>query len=108
MTSRVLDKTEWQSYFDTLAKAVQGKQTHIEVIGPALGDQVLAKSVPLLGIAYEPAGDLLEIALKGMDHLVHHPKKVTVEEDGGALVSFEVIDQEGRQQIVTLSPAIRL
>ncbi len=54
MASRVLDKAEWHSYFDKLAKVVQAKQTHIEVIGPAMGDQVLAKSVPALPTSRPP------------------------------------------------------
>jgi hypothetical protein len=108
MTSRVLDKAEWHSYFDKIANTVQRKQSHIEIIGPALGDQVLVESAPMLGITYEPKEGLLEIAVKGFDHLVQHPQKITVEEEDGTLKSFEVIDREGLQQIVTLHPAIRL
>lgn len=108
MTSRVLNKSEWHSYFDKIATAVRGKQSHIEVVGPALGDQVLVESAPMLGIAYEPEKELLEIAIKGLDHLVQSPQRITVEEDGNVLSSFEVIDRDGMQQIVTLRPAIRL
>jgi hypothetical protein len=108
MTSRVLEKSEWQSYFEKFAKATLGKQSHIEIIGPELGDQVLVNSIRMLGIAYEPKADLLEIALKGHDHLVPHPQKITVEEKDGMLVSFQVIDGEGQQQVVELRPAILL
>ena len=108
MTSRALEKSEWQAYFNKLAKAVPGKQTHVEIVAPAMGDQVLAGSVPMLGIAYEPDTDLLEIALKGFDHLVQHPEQITVEEKEGMLVSFQVIGRDGLQHLVMLSPAFRL
>jgi hypothetical protein len=38
------------------------------ICGLALGDQIAANWLPLLGITYEPKDDLLEIALEGLDH----------------------------------------
>jgi hypothetical protein len=48
-----------------------GKQAEIEIAGLVFGDHVAAKWLPLLGITYDPKGDLVEIALEGLDHLIH-------------------------------------
>lgn len=73
MATRVLSKSEWQSFCDAISKGVANKLAQIEVTGLTLGDQIAAKWLPLLGITYEPKGDLLEIALEGLDHLIHNP-----------------------------------
>jgi hypothetical protein len=108
MTTRILDKSEWHSYFDSFGKVSLGKQLHIEIVDARLGDQVLVETSPLVGITYEPGQDMLEIALKGLDHLIEHPRKISIEEKDGVLKSFEVIDSEGRHQIVTVHPSVKM
>jgi hypothetical protein len=34
----------------------------------------------LLGITYDPNKDLLETALEGLDHLIAHPREISVED----------------------------
>ena len=65
MASRTLSKPEWESYCDRISKGLVGKRAQIEVTSLALGDQIAAKWLPLLGITYDPKDDLLEIALEG-------------------------------------------
>jgi Family of unknown function (DUF5335) len=71
MTSRTLPKEEWHTYCDRISKGLAGHRAHIEVAGLAIGDQVAAKWLPLFGITYDAKNDFLEIAMEGLDHLVH-------------------------------------
>jgi hypothetical protein len=68
MALRKLDKTEWRVFCDRVSKALVGKRAEIEVASLALGSQVEAKWLPLLGIAYDLKDDIIEIALEGLDH----------------------------------------
>src|SRR5664279_2836352 len=76
MTVRALDKLEWKAYFDHLSKNLIGERAEIEIVGLALGDRIEARWVPLIGITYESKGDILEIALEGLDHLIHRPRGI--------------------------------
>jgi Family of unknown function (DUF5335) len=67
MTVRKLEKTEWRRFFDWVSKGLVGKRAEIEIASLALGDQIEAEWLPLLGIAYDPKNDVLEIALDGLD-----------------------------------------
>ncbi len=100
--ARKLEKSQWHAYFDRMSKALVGKRAEIEVASPKLGDQIAAEWLPLLGITYDPKNDVLEIALEGVDHLIHKPREIYVEEQGLELSSLEVVDAEGVRQIVVL------
>ena len=39
----------------------------------ALGDQIETEWLPLLGISHDPKGDILDIALEGVDHIIKAP-----------------------------------
>ena len=58
---------------------LEGKRAEIEVVSLRLGDQVEAEWLPLLGIAYDPNDDIVEIALEGLDHLIPNPREIYVE-----------------------------
>jgi Family of unknown function (DUF5335) len=62
MTTRKLDKKQWREFFDGISKLLEGKQAEIEVASLALGDQVEAEWLPLLGMAYDPKADLVEVS----------------------------------------------
>jgi Family of unknown function (DUF5335) len=69
-----------------------GHRAHIEVAGLAFGGQVAAKWLPLFGIAYEAKDDLLEIAMERLDHLIHKPREIAVDDGPSGLGSMEIVD----------------
>jgi hypothetical protein len=108
MAVRKLGREEWAAFFNRVSKGLVGKRAEIEIDSLALGRQVEAEWMPLLGIVYDPRNDVIEIALDGHDHLIHKPKEVYVDEGPVGLTSIEVIDAEGAQQIVQLRDPLML
>jgi hypothetical protein len=97
----VLAKSEWQSYCDRLSKGLEGKRAQIEVAGYAFGNRTAAW-LPLQGITYDPRDDVLEIVMEGLDHLIHKPRDISVDGGPEALTKMEIVDSDGRRQIIKL------
>nr|WP_314544053.1 DUF5335 domain-containing protein [uncultured Massilia sp.] len=108
MATVKLDKGVWQSYFDGMSKMVVGKQTEIEVASLAIGVQLEAKWIPLLGMTYDPKNDLLEVLLDGLDHLIRHPRDIYIDQGPTGLTSMEVVDADDVRQIIRLRDPIML
>jgi hypothetical protein len=108
VATRKLDKTEWQRFFDRTSGALVGKRAEIELASLALGNQIEAEWLPLLGITFDPKSDILEIALTGIDHMIPHPEQISVVMDGLRLTSLEVVDRDGLAQIVRLRDPLML
>ena len=108
MATRKLDKKEWRSFFDRFSTTLEGKQAEIEVVSLRLGDQVEAHWLPLLGIAYDPNDDIVEVALEGLDHLIPKPRELYVEEGSGGLVALEIVDSDDVKQIIKLRDPLML
>lgn len=85
-----------------------GKRAEIEIVGLDLGNQVQPEWLPLIGLTYDHKGDLFEVALEGLDHLIHRPREVHVAEGRGGLSSLEIVDPDGRRQIVRLKDPVAL
>lgn len=107
MSLRTLEKPEWKAYFDHLSKNLIGERAEVEIAGLALGDRIEARWIPLFGITYESKGDVLEIAMQGLDHLIHRPRDIVVTDSPEGLESMEINDAEGRKQIVKLMKPLR-
>ena len=108
MTIRKLDKQEWKPFFDGISKVLGVKQAEIEVLSLDLGDQVETEWPPLLGLTYDPKGDVLDVALEGLDHLISKPREIYVEDGGVGLASLAVVDAEGSRKIVKLRDPMAL
>lgn len=108
MSTRRLERSEWHSYFDALSRHLSGQTVRVEVAGLSLGNQVVAASLPILGITFEPKSDLLEIALDGIDHLIRKPSEIYVQEDGGSLHSMAIVDADGHRQLLQVTEPLRL
>lgn len=106
--ARELEKKEWHPFLDRVSKGLSGKLAEIEVASARLGDQIEAEWVPLIGLAYDPKSDIVEVTVQGLDHMIRKPQKVFVEEDAEGLASLEVIDAEGTRQIVKLKNPLML
>lgn len=109
MATTKLDKATWQKTFDQLSKSLLvGKEVEIEVVGLSIGDQIEQEWIQLLGISYDPKSDLIEILVEGLDHLIHKPREVWVEQGPIGLVSMEVIDADDVRQIIRLREPLML
>jgi hypothetical protein len=108
MASRAFPKEEWQAYCDRISKTLSGTRAHIEVASLAIGDQVSTRWLRLLGITYEPKGDFLEIAMEGLDHMIHKPREIYIDDDLSGLTSMEIVDSDQRRQIVKLMQPLLL
>jgi hypothetical protein len=108
MTTRKLDKKQWRTFFDRVSTTLEGKEAEIEIASLRLGDQVEAEWLPLLGIAYDPNDDLVEVALEGLDHLILKPRDIYVEDAPGGLVALEIVDADDVKQIVKLRDPLML
>ncbi|HZV67187.1 MAG TPA: DUF5335 domain-containing protein [Telluria sp.] len=108
MATTKLEKAAWQPYFDRLSRTMVGKQAEIEVASLKLGDQIEAEWVPLLGIAYDPKNDLVEVLVEGLDHLIHKPRDIYVDYGPAGLSSLEVIEPDDTRQIIRLRDPLML
>ncbi len=103
-----LEKTEWHGFFDRITKGLVGKRVEIEVDSLDLGSQIEAEWLPLLGIAYDPKDDVLEIALDGVDHLIPGPQEIYVDIGPTGLANLRVVDRDGVSQIIQLRDPLML
>jgi Family of unknown function (DUF5335) len=62
----------------------------------------------LLGLAYDPNDDIVEVALDGLDHLIPRPRELYIDNGIGSLSSLEIIDADGVKQIVKLRDPLML
>jgi hypothetical protein len=102
MAVRKLDKKEWQAFLDRVSKILTGTQAEIEVTSLALGDQIEAEWLPLIGLVYDPKDDIIEVALEGLDHMIPRPREIYVDVGSAGLLSLEIVDADGVKQIVKL------
>jgi hypothetical protein len=105
---RQLDKTEWHPYLELLSRALGGKRAEITIASLELGSQREAEWLPLVGIAYDPKNDLVEVALDGLDHLIRNPVSVVLEGDGASVAAIEIVDGKGNHQILKLNDPLML
>lgn len=106
--AKQLEKSTWESYFDTVSKALAGRRVEIEAASLRIGDQVEADWLPLVGITYDPKDNLLDVAIEGVDHMILGPREIWVEGQGLDLSAVEVVDKEGVRQIIMLRDPLML
>jgi len=108
MAIRNLERFRWQAYFDLISRELLGKRAEIEVASLALGSQVAAEWVAVLGITYEPRAATIRIMLDGLDHPVPHPQDVYVDEGPAGLANVEITDASGTRHIIRLREPLML
>ena len=105
MSTRRLEKDEWQSYFDAVSRHIEGRRVDVIVTGLDLGAQPEATRLPLLGLTYDPHDDAFTIVAEHLEHVVACPQAIDVEEQDGRLASLQLVGNDGTKQIVSFAPA---
>lgn len=109
MTSLMnLAKPEWREFFDRLSGALSGKPAEVEVASLDLGDQIVAEWIPLQGITYDTADDLLDVSFDRLTHMIRHPRDIIVEEGAGGVSSVAVALRDGSRQVIRLKQPLML
>jgi hypothetical protein len=107
MTTRKLDKAQWGGFLDHMSKLLEGKRTEVEVASLNLGDQIEAEWAPIIGVTYDPKDDLIDVELEGLDHMIHKPRELYVE-NGIGVASLGIVDADGARQIVKFKDPMML
>jgi hypothetical protein len=107
MSIKQLEKADWASYFDAFSKKLNREHrtdyAEIRVFSQEDGAQPETSWLPLAGITYDRKGDLLEVLVENMDHLVYHPKEIYVDEmEDKVLSSLEVVREDGTIEVIEL------
>jgi hypothetical protein len=108
MTIRRLERNDWIGFCRRTSRGLSGKWADIEIASLQIGAQVQARHLPLLGIAYDPKSDVLELLVGELEHLIRAPREFYVDEELFGLVSLQVVDADGVRQIVTLREPLLL
>src|SRR5687767_1964042 len=103
-----LAKAEWREFFDRLSDALAGKRAEVEVASLDLGDQIVAEWIPLQGITYDTADDLLDVSFDRLTHMIRHPRDIIVEEGPGGVSSVAVALRDGSRQVIRLKQPLLL
>jgi len=104
MTTRKLERSEWQRYFDGVAKHLPSMRVGISIMGEDIGVQLENENSALLGISYDSNDQVFEVATPSVSHRISHPKEIFVREEAGRLSSVEVIAQDGTKEVIELRP----
>src|SRR5690349_8085347 len=92
MSVRRLVRADWQPYCERISRVIaSGQRAELEVVSLGSGDHVEARWAPIVGMVYEPKGDLLEVALESVDQLVLHPQEILIESSDRGIVGIEIV-----------------
>jgi hypothetical protein len=103
-----IDKKDWASFLQWVTKSLSGERAEVDVLALNIGAQVEARALPLLGLAYDHKNDLIEVALEGLDHLIHNPRELATHEEDDGLISIRVVDADDVTQIIKLTGSLNL
>lgn len=108
MSDEVIEKSQWEFFCNRLSRQLEGAHAEVEVASLNIGDQIQAQWVPLLGVAYDPKDDIVEIALDGLDHIVREPGALSVQREGATIASLAVESRSGERHIVRFRQPLSL
>ncbi|KPK14145.1 MAG: hypothetical protein AMJ62_13735 [Myxococcales bacterium SG8_38] len=102
MATRKLKPSEWQRYFDGVAKHIPSMKVGVTILGEDIGVQPESQGSALVGISWDHNDQALTVDTANWSHRIDRPAEIFVQEEGGMLSSVEVVDQDGSKQIVEL------
>jgi hypothetical protein len=108
MATRKIEKAQWRDFMDRLTHELVGRQAEVEVASLGLGARVEAEWLSLFGFNYDPRADVIEVALDGIDHMIHQPREVWAEIGVPGLAALEIVGPDDTKHIVRLREPVLL
>jgi hypothetical protein len=112
MRTQELPKHEWVPFLDDFSRRHVGEPVTIEVLGPDLGVQRAAESLPLVGVSVDltDGGDNEQIEVIAGDspsahvtHAIRRPSQVSLASaDGGPDEALQIRSEDGTTTLLRL------
>jgi hypothetical protein len=67
-----------------------------------LGSQVEAEWLRIFSVNYDHKDDIIIIALDGLEHIIHRPNTIFIDDLDGQVTSLEVVDADHTRHLVQL------
>ncbi len=97
-----LEKGRWGKYLDQFSTQLPLQLAEVMVESLKLGSQVEAEWVRIFSVNYDHKDDIIIISLDGLEHIIHRPTTIFIDESGGQLTSIEIIDVGNTHHLVQL------
>jgi hypothetical protein len=101
-------KSEWRAYCNRLSQNLANIRSEPVTASLVVNHHGVAEWVPLLGITYESKKDLFEIMLQDLEHWIHRPETLYVDEGPKGVAALEIIDAAGVRHSLAISHPIKL
>ena len=98
--TRELPREEWAELLDKISRHGAGRDVMVEVDALAIGAQIEAEHVALLGLSYDPKDDAVQVMLPGIEHQIEKPVSIYVAYEGVAITAIEIVGTDGAHHIV--------
>lgn len=108
MQTREISSNDWQSFFNQVSKALQGKLIKIEVDSLELGSQVEVDQLSLNGLTYDKKDDAFVISSDAIEHVFHSPQQIFATDGSDGINSLKVHSVDGTEQIINFVEALAL
>ena len=108
MGTREIKKNDWQSFFDQVSKALQGKLIKIEVDSLELGAQIEGDKLSLNGLTYDRKDDAFVISTDEIEHVIRSPKQIFATDEANGMDSLMISSADGTEQIINFSEPLAL
>ncbi len=109
MPEKCIVPNDWKEYFDDLYKKIKDmdEKIEIDVEAPSVFEEEEAKGLPLLGLSYDPKDKVFSVMSEDLEHLIHKPQEICVEEEDGAIVQIRIVDGTGTEHFVKFSKPVK-
>jgi hypothetical protein len=108
MQTREIEKINWQSFFDQVSSALQGKLIKIEVDSLELGAQIEVDKLSLNGLTYDRKDDAFIITTDEIEHVIHSPQQIFVTDGTEGMNSLKISAADGTEQIISFVEPLAL
>lgn len=104
-----IPREKWTEFLNDFSKRRYGWETKVEVVSESLGDQILSKGLPLIGVACDAhhGKTAIEIltgeTVEHQTHTIADPTSVAyLDEPGGYRGILEIEEADGTKTLVAL------
>jgi hypothetical protein len=105
---RKIDKSECESYCNTLSKALHEEMVEIEVMAMGTMDKKQTNWIKIHGISYNPTEDVLFVFCENLEHRIKKALEFKVMETDKGVERIEIVGSGGYSHLLIFKKPVKL